>query len=514
MAFSVWNSNHVGVTTVPNWLVLLASVGALGFLLAILLGDHEPYGRFRRLGQPWYLSFLPSKPVNELVAQGYHESREPFVVRWWALDWLVLGPQYLPDLKHCESTSLSFFRVISDALHLNYSVDDLYHSEKMTDVIKKGMNTQLPALTPIVVEELEPAFERQFSKATGWQEVPVADAISDLTNQVACRVLICRELSRDEKFLRLSMKFQHSIFVHAMIIISFPFGPLRKLFSWVITLPHRRNLGKAIALLQPIVARRMVEKAQGKLKTKPNDGIEWTLDLTGDVDMDPYRVSLEVLHNLFAGSLAPGAMITEMIFQALTDAKLLEELRTEAKKALDSYGWTEKLLQKLYLQDSFIRELNRIHPTGSTGCSRLVVDKSFTFSDGITLPRGTRVTFPIQAIMNDSQGSLQNATQFDAYRFLHLRDGSSGEDGGGNDYQWSASSISSANLMFGYGKHACPGRYYCIRQAKLIFTKLLVEYDLEWPVAGIERPQREAMEGQFGPNRTQKMRIRRRAAQQ
>ncbi|KAI3316492.1 hypothetical protein HD806DRAFT_517399 [Xylariaceae sp. AK1471] len=55
--------------------------------------------------------------------------------------------------------------------------------------------------------------------------------------------------------------------------------------------------------------------------------------------------------------------------------------------------------------------------------------------------------------------------------------------------------------MFGYSKHACPGRYYCIRQVKLIFTKLLLEYDLKWPAPGTERPQRDMIEGQYGPNR-------------
>jgi hypothetical protein len=76
------------------------------------------------------------------------------------LDWLVLGPQYLLDLKHCEGKSLSFFRVISDvsqidwsfkkillinpkAFRLHHSVGELYHDEKMADVIKKGMNNQL-----------------------------------------------------------------------------------------------------------------------------------------------------------------------------------------------------------------------------------------------------------------------------------------------------------------------------------------------------------------------------------
>jgi cytochrome P450 len=120
-----------------------------------------------------------------------------------------------------------------------------------------------------------------------------------------------------------------------------------------------------MALLQPVVAQRMAER-NNEFQKRRIDGIQWTLDLTSDEDMDPYQVSLEILHNLFAGSLAPGAMITEMIFQALMDPKLLKDLRTEAQQALEECGWTDKLFQKLPLQDSFIRELNRVYPIGAS----------------------------------------------------------------------------------------------------------------------------------------------------
>ncbi|KAI0902786.1 hypothetical protein F4823DRAFT_569366 [Ustulina deusta] len=100
--------------------------------------------------------------------------------------------------------------------------------------------------------------------------------------------------------------------------------------------------------------------------------------------------------------------VTEMVFQVLMDPKLLADLRDEVMLALEEHGWTEKLLRKLALQDSFIRELNRLYPTGASecfldsvltaflqmtreltgrkaGCSRLVVDENFTFSNGLAV---------------------------------------------------------------------------------------------------------------------------------
>jgi cytochrome P450 len=157
-----------------------------------------------------------------------------------------------------------------------------------------------------------------------------------------------------------------SIFIHAMITILLPFGPLRAFFARLISLSHRRNLGQAMKMLQPVAEQRIQKRKSGDSKSNLNDGIEWTLNLTDEKAMEPYQLSLEILHNLFAGSLAPGAMVTELVFQAMMDPKLLEDLRTEARNATEKYGWTEKLLTNLPLQDSFIRELNRVFPTGSS----------------------------------------------------------------------------------------------------------------------------------------------------
>jgi len=46
---------------------------------------------------------------------------------------------------------------------------------------------------------------------------------------------------------------------------------------------------------------------------------------------------------------------------------------------------------------------------------------------------------------------------------------------------------------------------------KLVMTKLLIEYEIEWDrPAGKERPKCVTVEGQFVPNLTQKVYLRRR----
>jgi hypothetical protein len=75
MAFLFENLGDVGGLSGTNVLVLVAFVACL---TPILCGTSQPYNRFRRLGRPWFLSLFPSKPVHELVVQGYREVSRAF----------------------------------------------------------------------------------------------------------------------------------------------------------------------------------------------------------------------------------------------------------------------------------------------------------------------------------------------------------------------------------------------------------------------------------------------------
>ena len=183
-------------------------------------------------------------------------------------------------------------------------------------------------------------------KGAEWSEIPVSNVMSDLVNQAAYRILVGLELCRDGPFLKASLSFMESIFIHAMITISLPFGPLRGLFGRLISLSHRRNLKRVMKMLQSIVEQKMREIQSGESKKNHNDGIDWTLRLTDEKDMDAYTISLEVLHNLFAGNLAPGAMLTELIFQAMMDQKLLQDVRNEALRLVEKIWFDGETMVK------------------------------------------------------------------------------------------------------------------------------------------------------------------------
>ncbi|KAF2265001.1 cytochrome P450 [Lojkania enalia] len=496
------------------------AAGILAVIYYTSLPQDVVYKRFTRMGS----TVFQWTPVHETVQNGYNKitkpSDVPFVVRWWAKDYLILPAKYMADIRTAGWEHLSFFRNINDALFLHTTVGDLYTSpeaERMVNVVKKGLNPRLPHMTDIMLAEINDAFEKQVAKSkkdsTETLEVKAMDFFSQIVHQLATRIIIGPELCRNESFLNSTTALLNSIFVTALITIKLPLGPFRGMLAYLTTLPHKWKLQKCAKMLRPIVAARIERREKmGEKKTEEftSDSIEWTLDLRGsspEYDTVDY-ITEELLHNLWAASSAPGGLMTQVVYQLLHEPQYIEPLRNEAKRAVDEYGWSEKTLSKLHLQDSFIREVNRLFPTGSVTASRTVVGRPFQFSDGLTLPVGTRFGFPIKAIQCDAS-NFSDPLVFNGFRFA--QDASSEQDMTESSRRWTATAMASTNLAWGYGNHTCPGRFITVRQTKLILTKLLLEYEMSWNRdSSLGRPAPVNIEGQFVPNLAQTIRLRRR----
>ncbi|KAF2014407.1 cytochrome P450 [Aaosphaeria arxii CBS 175.79] len=491
----------------PTGIILVLAISAV--LHSAFYSENSIYAQFQRCGSRWF----NWTPVHKVIESGYHKvtkaTGRPFVVCWWARDYLVMPPKYLHDVRTADGTHLNFFHSISDAFHLHTTVGDLYTartSQRMIDVVKRGLNPLLPQITPILINEIDYSLEHLLEGGSEWQCVKAMELFAEITHRTATRVLICDDLCRNEDFIKQSMRFTKSIFVTALVIANLYLGVFRCLLAWPISLVHGWYLHKCMNILRPHVEKAIQECTAD---TKKPNAIYWTISLFPEtVDKGHHdRFLKELLHSLWAGSSAPGGMITEVVWQLLINDGAIDALREEAREALSQHGWSEKMLNSLHLQDSFIRETNRLFPTGSMTCVRTVLGQPFQFDDGLILPVGTRFGFPAQAIQHDHD-ALDNPAEFDGFRFV--RRGVDDRSVASGEKQWAASSVDTSYLPFGYGNHVCPGRFFAIRLIKLIITKIILEFDIKWDRKGKDRPTPINIEGQFVPNMQQKIYLKRR----
>lgn len=94
-------------------------------------------------------------------------------------------------------------------------------------------------------------------------------------------------------------------------------------------------------------------------------------------------------------------------------------------------------------------------------------------SDGMFIPKNTTVLIPADAMWDPD--FYENPKQFDPYRYIRMRELPN------RQAQTAAQLISPSpnHLGWGFGQHACPGRFFAANELKIILCQLLLKYDFK-----------------------------------
>lgn len=113
--------------------------------------------------------------------------------------------------------------------------------------------------------------------------------------------------------------------------------------------------------------------------------------------------------------------------------------------------------------------------------------------------------FPTQPIHLD-KAYYNNPAHYNAFRFPRpfeeVPDAGRPEEG-----RMLATTITGSFFAFGYGKHACPGRFFVSQTLKQAIAQLVLSYDVEM----VHTPSRWAMGNAMIPPTAARIRVRRRA---
>ena len=104
--------------------------------------------------------------------------------------------------------------------------------------------------------------------------------------------------------------------------------------------------------------------------------------------------------------------------------------------------------------------------------------RPFTLSSGQVIPAGVVIEVPSHAISYDND-IYPDADQFDPLRFYKLRQRAKEDGATEGAAQNQFVSVSKNSLTFGYGRHACPGRFFAANEIKMIVANALLGYDIK-----------------------------------
>ncbi|GAB1316846.1 hypothetical protein MFIFM68171_07056 [Madurella fahalii] len=424
--------------------------------------------------------------ARELYLDGYRKFKDSIfrIVTSNKYTVIVVPPKFLAELRKLPDDVVSFDGAVEQTMHAKYT--GLMTGQTMIPhTIKTSLTPALVRLNPSIADEVQHSFHAELPPCDDWTEVNINQKLLRIVALVSGRVFIGPELSRSEEYLDAAINYTVEL-MQARRAIELVRPWLRPFKAS--RLPEVRKLGRRMAqadrFLRPIVAarRRMMDSE------KPDDMLQWIMDAQDKFKQytteELARIQLGIS---FAAIHTTTLTTTNAFYNLAAYPEYIPELREEIRSVLAEHGgvYTSSALQAMKKLDSFLKETMRFHPAGLASFSRKV-NKGFTLSNGQAVPAGVIIEVPADAVAHDPD-VFPEPGKFDPWRFYRLRQHAREEGEAEAAAQNQFVSVNPNVLTFGYGRHACPGRFFAANEIKMIVANTLLMYDIKLPEGVAER---------------------------
>ncbi|THU93421.1 cytochrome P450 [Dendrothele bispora CBS 962.96] len=436
----------------------------------------------------------------EMVEEGYRLYPKK-IFRIPTLDgWQIIlnSTKFVDDLRRASDEQLSFVDATAVILRDYYTIHPkLMSNPYHVDVIRHSLTRNIDAGFGDIQEELESAVPEKIplSEGTDWTEIHAWPAVLEIVVRTANRFLVGLPLCRDPDFRQLNIDFAMSVFKNAMIINLFP--------EFLHPIVGRVFSGRRVAMrklkkhLQPIIEERLkMKEIYGKeWQDKPNDFIQWLIDAEEFAPLSQRSSVEDICARVLVvnfGAIDSTSTILAALYRLASNPDATEIMRNELESITRREGTTKAAVTQMQLLDSFLKESVRLSPSTAVGVFRRAL-KDFTFSDGTIVPSGTIITFATWAIMRDEE-IYPGGSEFRPFRFAEMR----GQEGEGTKHHFST--VSPEWLLFGQGRHTCPGRFFASTEIKAFLAYILMNYDVKFRDDSKNVPERSATQVHTGPD--------------
>lgn len=345
-------------------------------------------------------------------------------------------------------------------------------------------------LNPIIAEEVAMAFQDELPPCKDFTRVPINRALWRIVAKVSGRFFAGAELARSKEYMDMSINYTLEIAgaVKGIAAIK-PEEREAKAPSLPQLLQLQNRRKRTLEFIRPLIAARKKAMAEDIDYQAPDDMIQWILNSETKYGKLSVEELAEVQLFLIFAAIHTTTMTTINSFYTLAAMpEIVPELRDEIRAVLMEHGnFSTPALQKMEKLDSFLREVMRVYPLSWSTFQRKVY-KPITLSNGQFIPAGVIIEIPAHSIVHDPE-RFDRPDEFDAFRhFRARRDASLGAEkkaGAGAANQMVSTSLN--NLPFGYGRQACPGRFFAANEIKMIVARAVLDYDIQLADGATER---------------------------
>ncbi|GKT86392.1 LOW QUALITY PROTEIN: cytochrome P450 [Colletotrichum tofieldiae] len=322
----------------------------------------------------------------------------------------------------------------------------------------------------------------ELPQSADWSEVNINAKLLRIIAMVSGRVFIGSDLCRDERYIDASINYTIDLVTAVHVIALVPSFLRPVVASW---LPTTKKLYKRIAEAEAVF--RPIGDYQ-----EPDDMLQWILNAqTKFGELSDRDLAMAQLGISFAAIHTTTMTTTNAMYWLAAKPELIPMLRDDVQQALLGSGgdFTSGALQNMKKLDSFLKEVMRLSPLSAGSFQRKVL-KSMKLPNGQTIPEGMFIEVSASGVNSDPE-IFPDPDAFDALRFYKLREAkeyaASGTKAAEVVMQAQFVSVGTTHLTFGYGKHACPGRFFAVNEIKMIMANVLCHYDVKLPDGVTER---------------------------
>ncbi|KAL3471463.1 cytochrome P450 [Aspergillus californicus] len=405
--------------------------------------------------------------AEELIRLGFSEKSSPFMLETDLGPRLVLQQRYLDEIERDHRFTMYEAAEADHLLDLP-GLETMFHGTLHTQMVGPAvvaMSKRLVQLTNPLSEEAVVGLKEQWTESSDWHEISLQPTMAAIVARLSSLAFLGNELCRDPTWLEIAVNFTITRVIAVQDVQMWP-RVLQPLVHWF--LPScwklRAQVRQARQVINPALELEKLRLASHD--SSPFRILGWSHQFARGRRYDPTIAQLRLT---FVAIHTTADMMMKVILNICQHAHLIEEMRREVISVVGKHGLNHSSLQRLHLMDSVMKEVQRLEPASIVTMARCTVDR-VVLSDGTTIPKGTQIIFP-NVHMRESSASTSSA-QFDGYRFLRMREDT-------NMAKFAAfTSPSSSHMGFGYGKHACPGRYFAADEIKILLCHILLMYDV------------------------------------
>ncbi|CAG8953717.1 hypothetical protein HYFRA_00006606 [Hymenoscyphus fraxineus] len=435
---------------------------------------------------------VPSGDTRDAIVEGYKKApiNPPRVVLPMSMFKEVIE---LPE-EDMSFRELVHFMFDGKHTHLGENVDAL------VSAIRIDLTKSIGGLMPILQDEARIAFATVMKDVKeSWIAIPAQPYALQIVSRLSGRIFVGSELCRQPEYLRTSTMFT----ADAAMVRNDLQQYNQILRPWVS--PFLSSLKRVQVHLQDAkswmdpVIRDILSNTGEKPKTVAAGSrgawISWLLKYLPDHEKTSTKLGLLQMQVSFASLHTTTSATTNALLDLATFPEYVDELREEIEAAIADDGesidengqlyFTKAAVSKMKKLDSFLKESQRLTPLAFDGLSRRL-HKNVTFSNGLRLPKGMLLSFPMYAAHQSEKNPISGiqATAetdsapldaFDGYRFSRMREVP------GNEAKYQATSTGPGQFTFGHGTNACPGRFFALYIMKIVMIFVLRNYDIRLP---------------------------------